>query len=99
LTLIRLLPRLFYLLELHSTRHLDLPYEFEQKETSITKIDRVAVFVEEGKLSQIRLKFDIEDWPYHTDLNLLYPEHRQKLPSQLEDLVREIEEEVKLALR
>lgn len=79
-------------------REVNVPYVFEDKETKITKLDRVAVFVEEGKLYQIRLKFDIEDWPHHTDLDLLYPEHREKLPSELESLAREIENEVKLAL-
>lgn len=79
-------------------KEVNIPYVFEKKETKIKRIDRIVVFIEKGKIDQIRLKFEIEDWPHQTDLNILYPEHRRALPSDLESLAKEIEEEIKLAL-
>ncbi|MEM2294402.1 MAG: hypothetical protein QXQ69_03325 [Candidatus Aenigmatarchaeota archaeon] len=79
-------------------KEVDVPYVFEKRETKIKKIDRVVVFVEKGKIDQVRLKFEMQDWPYKSDLNIIYPEHRKLLPPELENLAKEIEEEVKEAL-
>jgi hypothetical protein len=80
-------------------KEVNIPYVFEKKETRIKRIDRVVVFVEKKRIDQIRLKFDIEDWPHQTDLNILHPEHRKALPLELESLAKEIGEEIKLALK
>lgn len=80
-------------------REVDVPYVFEGKATRIKRVDKVVVFIENHKIDQVRLKFDIDDWPHHTDLNIIHPEHRKILPSELEELIREIEEEIKIALR
>jgi len=79
-------------------KEVDIPYVFEGEKTRIKRIDSVVVFVEKGRIDQIRLKFEIQSWPHNTDLNILYPEHRKNLPEELETLAKEIEEEVKSAL-
>ena len=80
-------------------KEVDIPYVFEGEETRIKRINSVVVFVEKRRIDQIRLKFEIQSWPHNTDLNILYPEHRKSLPEELETLAKEIEEEVKSALR
>ncbi|MEM5866451.1 MAG: hypothetical protein QXG39_00830 [Candidatus Aenigmatarchaeota archaeon] len=57
---------------------------------------RVDVFIDRS--NQNRLKFDIDDWPHHIDLNILYSEHRKTFAVWTGEVVKEIEEEIKMAL-